>query len=144
MAARSGGKEVSDFVLKRIQLDPDVTIGELSLNGHHICYTCEDPEREVKIKGETAIPRGRYKIERTWSPRFQVTMPLLLNVPNFEGVRIHPGNTAKDTEGCILPGRVRMAKGVGESQLAYREILKWLDAIEGQGLDAWIEIRGPD
>jgi hypothetical protein len=131
---------MTDFVLTRVQLEHDVTIGELSIGGKHICWTCEDAEREVKVKGHTAIPRGRYKIVRTFSPRFKVTMPLLVDVPNFEGVRIHPGNDADDTEGCILPGFERRAKGVGSSQLAYREILKWLDTIDHQGLEAWITV----
>lgn len=149
MAACSWGEKVSDFILTRVQCDPDVTIGELTIGGHHVCWTVEDPVREVpgkpvsewKIKGETAIPVGRYKIERTWSPRFQTTMPLLIDVPGFSGVRIHPGNTPKDTEGCILPGLERRDRSVGSSQLAYREILKWLDSIERQGLDAWIEVK---
>lgn len=132
---------MTDFVLTRLQLDDDVTIGELTIGGKHICWTCEDAEREVKIPGKTAIPRGRYKIVRTFSPRFKVTMPLLLAVPNFEGVRIHPGNTAEDTEGCILPGLERRPKGVGSSQLAYREVLHWLDAIEQQGREAWVEVK---
>lgn len=139
---------MSDFLLKRVQLDPDCTIGDLSIGGHHICYVCEDPVREIpgqpvetwKIKGETAIPVGRYKIERTFSARFQMTMPLLLDVPGFSGIRIHPGNVPADTEGCLLPGFERRAKGVGQSQLAYRDILKWLDSIDQQGLEAWIQI----
>lgn len=139
---------MSDFILKRVQLDGDVTIGDLSIGGHHICWVCEDPVREIpgkpveswKIKGETAIPVGRYKIERTFSARFQTTMPLLLDVPGFSGIRIHPGNVPKDTEGCLLPGLVRREKGVGESQLAYREILKWIDAIELQGKETWITV----
>ena len=134
---------MTDFKLVRFQLDPDVTLGEVTIGGKHICWTCEDAEREVKIMHETCIPRGRYKIIRTFSNRFQVTMPLLVDVPGFEGIRIHPGNTAANTDGCILPGLVTWAKGVGESQLAYREVLKWLDAIEQQGKEAWIEITGP-
>lgn len=133
---------MSTFILERMQCDDDVTIGELSIGGHHLCWTCEDAERDEKIKGKTAIPRGKYKIERTWSPRFGMTMPQLMNVPGFDGIRIHTGNTAEDTEGCILPGMERRAKGVGASQLAYRELLRWLDSIEQQGLEAWIEIRG--
>jgi len=135
---------MTGFILTRIQLDPDVTIGELKIGGAHVCWTCEDAEREVKVKGETCIPRGTYLIKRTFSNRFQQTMPQLMDVPNFEGVRIHPGNTAQDTEGCILPGLERRPKGVGSSQLAYREILKWLDAIDRQDLDATIQIVGED
>lgn len=141
---------MNELRLHRIQFDPDATIGELFINGHHICWTCEDPVREVpgqpvetwKVKGDTAIPVGRYKIERTWSQRFQTTMPQLMDVPGFLGIRIHPGNGPGDTEGCILPGLERREKGVGSSQLAYREVLRWLDAIEGQGLDAWITVEG--
>jgi hypothetical protein len=141
---------VTDFILQRVQQDDDVTIGELRIGGHYICWVCEDPVREIpgepvetwKVKGATAIPVGRYRIERTFSNRFQVTMPQLMDVPGFAGIRIHPGNTAADTEGCLLPGMERRPKGVGSSQLAYREVLKWLDSIEQQGMDAWIEIRG--
>lgn len=141
---------MSDFVLERVQLDDDVTLGKLSIGGHHVCWVCEDPVREVpgqpvdtwKVKGKTAIPVGRYRIVRTWSPRFERTLPLLLDVPGFEGVRIHTGNSADDTEGCLLPGLQRRPKGVGSSQLAYAEVIKWLDAIERQHLEAWIEIRG--
>ena len=78
------------------------------------------------------------------SNRFKRLLPLVANVPGFEGIRIHPGNTAADTEGCLLPGLQRRDKGVGESQLAYREVLKWLDSIEHQGLDAWITITSAD
>lgn len=139
---------MTTFSLNRVQKDPDVTIGELSINGHRICYVLEDPVREVegepveswKVKGQTAIPVGRYRIERTWSPRFGHTTPQLMDVPGFQGIRIHPGNTTADTEGCLLPGLERRSDSVGSSQLAYREILKWLDTIERNGDEAWIEI----
>jgi hypothetical protein len=141
---------VSDFILNRLQFDDDVTIGDLFIGGHHICFICEDAVREVpgqpvaswKIKGATAIPVGRYQIKRTFSNRFQMTTPQLMNVPGFDGIRIHPGNTSLDTEGCLLPGFERRPNGVGSSQLAYREILKWLDSIDQQGLNAWIEVNG--
>ena len=137
---------MTDFILTRIQCDSDVTIGELTIGSHRVCFTCEDVERpgQAKIFGATAIPRGRYKIERTFSNRFQHTTPQLMNVPGFDGIRIHPGNTAADTEGCILPGLERRDKGVGESQLAYREVLKWLDAIEQNGDETWITIKGKE
>ena len=138
-----------DFVLKRIQCDPNVTIGELFIGEHRICFVLEDPVREIegqpvedwKIKGQTAIPRGRYRVQRTFSNRFGHTTPQLLDVPGFEGIRIHPGNTTGDTEGCLLPGLERRAESVGSSQLAYREILKWMDTIEQQGLECWINIK---
>lgn len=83
-------------------------IGELTIDGVHQCFTLEDKVREKKIFGKTAIPPGRYEVTVSFSNHFQKKLPLLMNVPNFEGVRIHSGNTAKDTEGCILVG---MTKG---------------------------------
>jgi len=82
----------------------DSTIGKLYVNELYHCYTLEDKEREVKVQNVTAIPKGRYEVIVNFSNRFQQQMPLLLNVPNFEGVRIHWGNYSKDTEGCILLG----------------------------------------
>ncbi len=141
---------MSDFILTRVEFNPAFTIGDLTIGGHHVAWVCEDCVREVagqpvadwKIKGSTAIPVGRYQIKRTFSNRFQVTMPQLMSVPGFEGIRIHPGNTAQDTEGCLLPGLERRVNGVGSSQLAYREVLKWLDSIERQDLEAWIQVVG--
>lgn len=92
--------------LYRKFLGKDYTIGKLFINGEYFCDTLEDtvrPEGE-KIYGKTAIPYGTYDILLTFSPRFKQILPLLLNVPNFEGIRIHSGNTAQDTEGCILVG----------------------------------------
>jgi hypothetical protein len=140
---------MTDFILTRLQVDPTVTIGELTIGPKHICWVLEDPVREVegqpveswKIKGQTAIPRGRYRVQRTFSNRFGHTTPQILDVPGFEGIRIHPGNTTSDTEGCLLPGLERLASSVGSSQLAYREILKWMDTIEQQDLECWIEIK---
>lgn len=67
--------------------------------------TLEPMMRKEKIKGRTAIPAGTYRVRLTYSPRFKKILPLVENVPNFSGVRIHTGNTSKDTEGCILVGR---------------------------------------
>lgn len=92
--------------LYRKFLGKDYTIGKLFINGEYFCDTLEDtvrPEGE-KILGKTAIPYGTYDIILTMSPRFKRILPLLLNVPNFEGVRIHNGNLPEHTEGCILVG----------------------------------------
>ena len=93
------------------------TIGILSIDGLTICNTLEDTDRgltdkmssseiaAIKLNGKTAIPTGTYKIIMSYSPRFKKEMPLLCAVKGFEGIRIHSGNTAADTEGCILCGR---------------------------------------
>lgn len=92
------------------------TIGELYVNGSFLCNTLEDVDRGLykdmpleelirnKVKTKTAIPYGTYTVANTYSPRFQKYLPLLLDVPAYSGIRIHPGNKALDTEGCILPG----------------------------------------
>lgn len=116
--------------LKLIRKYPgtDCVIGELSINGTFECYTLEDIERPLKIAGVTAIPRGHYEVVITFSQRFQKLMPLLLNVPNYSGVRIHPGNTSAHTEGCILVGKSKSANAIGESKVAYAALFTKLEA----------------
>lgn len=79
-------------------------IGDLFINGEFFCYTLEDEKRAdgLKVYGETAIPTGTYNVLLTKSNRFKRLMPLLIDVPMFRGIRIHGGNTSKDTLGCIL------------------------------------------
>ena len=110
--------------LKRLHRTDKSTIGELTIDGKFECYTLEDIEREVKVKAETAIPKGTYKVIINQSNRFKRLMPLLLNVPNFEGVRVHAGNTNHDTEGCILVGRTRGVDFIGQSRKAYDSLFK--------------------
>ncbi len=105
----------------------DSTIGEMFIDGIHFCFTCEDKVRDKKIAGITAIPSGSYKIILTWSNRFAKVLPLLLNVPNFEGVRIHSGNTSKDTEGCILVGLEHTNNSVLQSRDAMLVLMAKLD-----------------
>ena len=93
-----------NLLLKRIALKPDYTIGRLYIDGQYFCDTLEDAVREEKIVGKTAILAGTYQVIVNRSPKFKRDLPLLLGVPNFEGIRIHRGNTAKDTSGCILVG----------------------------------------
>ena len=115
------------ILLKRIVFNPQFTIGFISIEGKFQCWTCEDAVREVegktvnewKVYGETAIPYGEYNVLITMSSRFKRMLPLIENVPGFTGIRIHPGNTFEDTEGCILPGRIQIPGGVGESKLAF-------------------------
>jgi hypothetical protein len=89
----------------REQYRPGCTIGRMYLDGVFECFTLEDGIRTNKVYGETAIPAGSYPVIVNYSPRFKVSLPLIRNVPNFEGVRIHPGNTPANTLGCILVGR---------------------------------------
>ena len=114
------------------------TIGELLIEGEWFCFTLEDVERPEKIPGETAIPTGRYALVITHSQRFDMNLPLLLNVPGFTGIRIHAGNTGKDTHGCILVGRRAYEGSIGESRLALEALmLKLYKAKE----DIWITVE---
>jgi hypothetical protein len=115
-------------------------IGELSIDGKFECYTLEDVEREVKIPGKTAIPKGIYKVIITLSNRFKRELPLLLNVPNFEGIRIHSGNTDKDTEGCILVGKTRGNGVIYESRLALTPLFRKIQSALGSGFPVNIKI----
>jgi len=101
----------------------DSTIGKMYINDKYHCYTLEDKVREVKVQNVTAIPKGRYEVIVNFSNRFQQLMPLLLNVPNFEGVRIHWGNYSKDTEGCILVGSSKAVNMVGNSRAQYTKLM---------------------
>jgi hypothetical protein len=117
-----------ELQVKRTDFSEESTIGELWVNGGFECYTLEDKVRPVKIAGKTAIPSGRYEVIINFSQRFQKQLPLLLNVPNFEGVRIHPGNTAANTEGCILVGETKTENFVGESRWAFNRLFEKLKA----------------
>lgn len=93
------------LILDRSEYGKDSTTGDLYINGVWEACVLEDCVRTgPKVPGETAIPAGEYEILLTWSPRFKTILPLLIDVPGFDGIRIHPGNTADDTEGCLLVG----------------------------------------
>ena len=120
-----------ELTLNRIFLGSSATIGELLINDKHLCDTLEDrvrPEGE-KVYGKTAIPEGTYEVKLTHSPRFKKILPEILNVPNFSGIRIHTGNSSKDTEGCILVGTWDGEKEdwVGNSRIAYDELMALLE-----------------
>ncbi|WP_372918743.1 DUF5675 family protein [Sandarakinorhabdus sp.] len=111
------------------------TLGALAVDNVHQCWTCEDvvPPDGVKIPGRTAIPAGLYQVVITWSNRFQRDLPLLVDVPGFVGIRIHSGNKADDTEGCILPGQAHTAGGVTGSRLAFAPLFDTLQDAIGRG-----------
>lgn len=112
------------ITIKRLYKTENSVIGELLIDGIFECYTLEDIERPVKIKGETAIPKGTYKVIINQSNRFKRLLPLLIDVPNFEGVRIHSGNSNHDTEGCILVGQTRNKNYIGQSRKAFDKLFK--------------------
>jgi hypothetical protein len=114
----------------REQFTPRCTIGRLLIDDHFECYTLEDGIRTNKVAGETAIPVGRYAVTVSHSPRFKCRLPLLADVPNFTGVRIHAGNTSADTAGCILVGRTRSesAQRIGASRIAFEALLPKIEA----------------
>lgn len=108
--------------IKRLYKTDNSTIGELFVDGIFECFTLEDKERDIKIKGETAIPKGTYKVIINESNRFKRLLPLLIDVPNFEGVRVHSGNSNHDTEGCILVGQTRNKNYIGQSRKAFEKL----------------------
>lgn len=103
------------------------TTGKLYVNGEFLCYTLEDTVREEKIKHETCIDEGNYKVILNVSNRFKKLMPLLLYVPKFKGIRIHSGNTKADTSGCILVGLTRGKDYIGKSRLAFMKLMRILE-----------------
>ncbi len=136
-----------EVVLQREVFSPKFTLGRLTVDGKHFAYTCEDCDREleaggVKIPKQTAIPRGYYRLMVTFSQRFQKLMPLIYRVPHFEGVRIHGGNTADDTEGCPLVGRVRTMTGVVNCAERVATLTKMIEDVEdAEGGEAWISVQ---
>jgi hypothetical protein len=109
------------------------TIGELYVDGEFECYTLEDVVRPVKIPGMTAISEGIYQVDVTFSARFKRLLPELRDVPNFQGVRIHPGNTDADTEGCILVGQTKARDFIGNSRAAFAKLFPRIEAARKNG-----------
>lgn len=106
------------------------TIGELYANGAFVGYTLEDALRVVKIKHETAIPEGLYKVITSISTRFGKKMPQVLNVPNFRGIRIHGGNTDENTSGCPLLGLNRDDENIWDCSQVNKDLIELIDQYE--------------
>ncbi len=127
------------LLLQRKWCVKDCTIGELFIDGQYECYTLEDVVRPVeqKVAGQTAIPTGSYRVVVDWSPRFKKNMLHILDVPGFLGVRIHPGNAATDTDGCILVGQtIDLDNGtIGASRMAYEQLFRKLSGGDTMILD---------
>lgn len=126
------------LTLKRIANKKDYCIGRLYINGKYFCDTLEDVDRglddsmseeeikEKKIYGKTAIPVGIYTVLLTYSPKYKKVMPLINNVKGYSGIRIHSGNTAKDTLGCLLVGKNTQVGMVTDSRNTYNALYKRL------------------
>lgn len=124
---------------------PTETLGTLYIDGKFFCYTLEDKDRGLrsshaltdimnrKVKGQTAIPYGKYKVSVTMSNRFKRPMPLIHNVPGFEGIRLHGGNTHHDSEGCPLIARQR---NVNKVHPTVKKITNWIFGSEEKRLTA--------
>lgn len=114
--------------VKRRALRPKYTIGSMYIDGTYFCDTLEDRvrdlPREAKVPGQTAIPAGTYTVTVNRSPKFGRDLPRLLNVPHFDGILIHRGNTAADTSGCILVGENKVVGKVINSTGYEVELVK--------------------
>lgn len=133
--------------LVRIAFKDTYTIGKLYVDGKYFSDVIEDKDRGLdssmteseilkkKVKGQTAIPTGHYVINITYSPKYKRMMPLLLDVKGFSGIRIHSGNTAKDTEGCLIVGKNKKVGMVLESRDTYKRLFKMMEGQEEITID---------
>lgn len=133
--------------VERRFLKPGYTIGRLEVDGKYFCDTLEDQvrdlSREKKVPGQTAIPAGKYEVIVNISPRFKRKLPRLLNVPGFEGILIHRGNTPEDTAGCILVGENK-AKGRVINSTPYElRLTEMIERAQTAGESITIEIVQP-
>jgi len=145
-----GAFSFMDIQLKRTRKSKVATFGSIFIDGKFVCYSLEDivrkdpnpgtPENEAKVYAETAIPAGTYKVQITFSQRFQKKLPILIEVPGFTGIRIHKGNRSKDTMGCILVGMAPSGDDwLGLSTEAWTILQPYWDRIE-RGEEATITI----
>lgn len=142
-----------EIKVKRITpIDYPYTIGKMYIDGEYFCDTLEDRVRdlnkngkfdngEVKVAGETAIPYGRYQVVVTMSPKFKRELPRLLNVPNFDGILIHRGNTDKDSAGCLLLGENKVKGKVINSTPYEQKLVSILKDVQNKGEEIWITIE---
>lgn len=138
-----------EITLRRKQSTETCTHGDMFIDGVWECFTLEDVVRAegVKIHGKTAIPSGVYNIIIDYSTRFKRAMPHILDVPYFEGIRIHAGNTSADTEGCIIVASSRPDQTrdfVANSRVAYNTLFDKISAAAKVGERITIKIIDSD
>lgn len=130
--------------VERLWKKPGYTVGRLYVDGKFFCNTLEDTvrdlNRERKVPGKTAIPYGEYKVVFNWSPKFGRNLPRLLNVPAFEGILIHPGNTADNSSGCILVGKNTKVGRLTESRYTSDRLNVLVKDAQRKGESITIEI----
>ena len=124
------------------------TPGRMYVNGLHFGYTCEDEDRHLetvgikeKVHGRTGIPRGAYPLEVSYSHHFQRELPAVLDVPGYSGIRIHGGNRAEDSLGCILVGQVRTATGIAQCASTVQRLISLIKACEDIGERVTLEVK---
>ena len=130
--------------VKRLYKKDTYTIGVLMVDGEKFSDTLEDKVRDLKsekkVYGETAIPAGKYKVVMSMSSKFKKVMPYLENVPQFTGIMIHPGNTIKDTLGCILVGENKKKGQLVNSRKYSDELNKRINEAIERKEQVWIEV----
>lgn len=133
--------------IERLWPKPNYTVGRLFVDGKFYCNTLEDTVRDLskekKVPGKTAIPYGTYKVVFNWSPKFGRNLPRLLNVPAFDGILIHPGNTAEDSAGCILVGKNTAVGRLTESRYTSDKLNVLIEDAQRKGENITIEIVEP-
>ena len=112
----------------------------------YLCDTLEPTWRDYKngaykVKGRSAIPEGRYAVVISFSLKFKQWLPILLGVPKFDGIRIHAGNTAADTEGCILVGKNKLVGQVVDSRIWLHRLKQKIVEAKSRGEPVWITIK---
>lgn len=124
--------------VRRIARKDGYTIGRLFINNEYFCDTLEDTDRGLKgtmqvneilakkVKAQTAIPTGKYDVILTFSPRFKRVLPLLLNVPGYQYIRVHNGNRPDSTEGCLLVGENKIKGQVINSRATLEKLMSVL------------------
>ena len=140
-----------NLTLKRLNLTPNYTEGELYVNGVYFCKTLEDANRDLnkngqfdnsekKVYGETCIPYGKYKIILSYSPKFKRELPEILEVPNFQGIRMHRGNKISDTYGCVLCGE-KVKNGYLSNSTPYEiKLVELFKQAKSRNEESFIEI----